>query len=127
MTGRSPTGEMIRLISLEEESRLLLRLRATLVWQMVRSMVTGSRLRLSLVVVLSGQFWAARDMVSVYVGVHDMSNFHVVLGRQVFVECREACRVNNDRVAALCAKHVGNTSFRRAKNLQTQYRIRHIR
>ncbi len=59
MTGRSPPGEMIRLISLEEESRLFLRLRATLVWQMVRSMVTGSRLRLSLVVVLSGLFWAA--------------------------------------------------------------------
>jgi ABC-2 type transport system permease protein len=59
MMGRAAPGESIRLITLEEESRLFLRLRIALVWQAVRSMVTGSRLRLSLVVVLSGLFWGA--------------------------------------------------------------------
>ena len=59
MNGRAAPHESIRLISQEEEARLFLRLRIALVWQAVRSMVTGSRLRLSLVIVLSGLFWAA--------------------------------------------------------------------
>ena len=59
MTRPAPVGESVRLISLDEESRLFLRLRITLVWQAVRSMLTGSRLRLSLVTLLSGLFWAA--------------------------------------------------------------------
>ena len=46
MIGRAAPGESIRLIGLEEEARLFLRLRISLVWQAVRSMVTGSRLRL---------------------------------------------------------------------------------
>lgn len=59
MIGRAAPGESIRLIRLEEEARLFLRLRISLVWQAVRSMVTGSRLRLSLVIVLSSLFWGA--------------------------------------------------------------------
>lgn len=59
MSGRAVSGEAVRLLSVDEEARLFLRLRATLVWETVRSMLTGSRLRLSLVVVLSGLFWAA--------------------------------------------------------------------
>lgn len=59
MNRPGPVGESVRLISLDEESRLFLRLRITLVWQAVRSMLTGSRLRLSLVTMLSGLFWAA--------------------------------------------------------------------
>jgi ABC-2 type transport system permease protein len=58
MSGRA-AGEVVRLLSLEAESRLFLRLRATLVWETLRSMLTGSRLRLSLVVLLSGLFWGA--------------------------------------------------------------------
>lgn len=59
MRGRAVAGAAVRLLSLDEEARLFLRLRVTLVWETVRSMLTGSRLRLSLVVVLSGLFWAA--------------------------------------------------------------------
>lgn len=59
MSGPAAPREAVRLLSLDEESRLFLRLRATLVWETIRSMVAGSRLRLSLVVVLSGLFWAA--------------------------------------------------------------------
>ena len=59
MTGRTVPPEAVRLLRLDEESRLFLRLRATLVWETVRSMVAGSRLRVSLVVLLSGLFWAA--------------------------------------------------------------------
>jgi ABC-2 type transport system permease protein len=59
MSGRAPAGETVRLLPFETEARLFLRLRATLVWETLRSMVTGSRLRLSLVVLLSGLFWGA--------------------------------------------------------------------
>ena len=59
MTGRAAPGESIRLISLEDEARLFLRLRIAIVRQAIRSMLTGSRLRLSLVIGLSGLFWAA--------------------------------------------------------------------
>jgi ABC-2 type transport system permease protein len=43
----------------EEESRHFLRLRITLIWETLRAMLSGARLRLSLVVLLSGLFWAA--------------------------------------------------------------------
>jgi ABC-2 type transport system permease protein len=59
MSGPTAPREAVRLLTLDEESRLFLRLRATLVWETVRSMVVGSRLRLSLVVMLSGLFWGA--------------------------------------------------------------------
>ena len=48
MSGPTAPREAVRLLTLDEESRLFLRLRATLVWETVRSMVVGSRLRLSL-------------------------------------------------------------------------------
>ena len=56
MRGRVVAGEAVRLLSLDEEARLFLRLRATLAWETVRSMLRDARLRLSLVVVLSGLF-----------------------------------------------------------------------
>lgn len=59
MTTRSATPDAVRLLSFEDESRLFMRLRATLAWETVRSMLTDARLRLTLVVVLSGLFWAA--------------------------------------------------------------------
>jgi ABC-2 type transport system permease protein len=59
MTTRSVTPDAVRLLSFEDESRLFMRLRATLAWETVRSMLTDARLRLTLVVVLSGLFWAA--------------------------------------------------------------------
>ena len=59
MTIRSVTPDAVRLLSFEDESRLFMRLRATLAWETVRSMLTDARLRLTLVVVLSGLFWAA--------------------------------------------------------------------
>ena len=46
MSGLPAPREAVRLLSLDEESRLFLRLRATLVWETIRSMVVGSRLRL---------------------------------------------------------------------------------
>jgi ABC-2 type transport system permease protein len=49
----------VRLLSIDAESRLFMRLRATLAWETVRSMLSDARLRLSLVVVLSVMFWAA--------------------------------------------------------------------
>jgi ABC-2 type transport system permease protein len=51
--------EATRLLSLEQEGRLFFRLRATLIWETLRSMATGSRLRFSLVAALSVLFWAA--------------------------------------------------------------------
>ncbi len=59
MSGRAVAVESVRLLSEEEESRLFLRLRATVAWETLRSMVSFARLRLTLVVVLSGIFWAA--------------------------------------------------------------------
>ncbi len=59
MSGRAVPGACVRLLSVEEESRLFLRLRATVAWETLRSMLSFSRLRLSLVVVLSALFWAS--------------------------------------------------------------------
>jgi ABC-2 type transport system permease protein len=59
MTPRTPPHDTVRLLSFEAESRLFLRLRATLAWETLRSMLADSRLRLTLVVILSGMFWAA--------------------------------------------------------------------
>jgi len=50
---------IVRLLSFEAESRLFMRLRATLAWETVRSMLTDARLRLSIVTLLSGLFWGA--------------------------------------------------------------------
>ncbi len=58
MSGRGAAAA-VRLLSIEEESRNFLRLRATLAWETLQSMLTYARLRLSLVVLLSGLFWAS--------------------------------------------------------------------
>ena len=58
MSGRRPAAA-VRLLSIEEESRHFLALRATVAWETLRSMFTYARLRLSLVVLLSGLFWAS--------------------------------------------------------------------
>jgi len=50
-------GESCRMIEVEAESRVFSRLRATIAWQTLRSMVSGARLRLALVVLLSAIFW----------------------------------------------------------------------
>ena len=59
MSGRAPLPDAVRLLSFEDESRLFVKLRATLAWETIRSMLSDARLRLSLVVLLSGMFWAA--------------------------------------------------------------------
>jgi ABC-type sulfate transport system permease subunit len=59
VSGRAPPLEAVRLLSFEDESRLFVKLRATLAWETIRSMLSDARLRLSLVVLLSGLFWAA--------------------------------------------------------------------
>ncbi|MFM8733814.1 MAG: putative ABC transporter permease subunit [Pirellulales bacterium] len=51
--------DTVRLLPFDAEARLFLRLRATLAWETVRSMLTESRLRLTLVVLLSGMFWGS--------------------------------------------------------------------
>jgi ABC-2 type transport system permease protein len=56
---RAPPPDAVRLLSFEDEARLFMRLRGTLAWETVRSMLSDSRLRLTLVVLLSGMFWAA--------------------------------------------------------------------
>ena len=58
MSGRGRAAA-VRPLSIEEESRHFLRLRATVAWETLRSMFTYARLRLSLVVLLSGLFWAS--------------------------------------------------------------------
>jgi ABC-2 type transport system permease protein len=58
VSGRA-AGAAVRLLSIEEESRNFLRLRATVAWETLQAMLTYARLRLSLVVLLSGLFWAA--------------------------------------------------------------------
>jgi len=52
-------SDTVRLLSHEAESAVFLRLRATLAWQTLRSMLATSRLRLVLVIVLSGLFWGS--------------------------------------------------------------------
>ncbi len=59
MTGRAVPSAAVRLLSPDEEARLFVRLRVTLIWETVRGMLVGSRLRLSLVVLLSLLFWFA--------------------------------------------------------------------
>jgi len=59
MTPRPAPSDTVRYLSFDAESRLFLRLRATLAWETLRSMLADSRLRLTLVAVLSGLFWAA--------------------------------------------------------------------
>ena len=58
MSGRSPSAA-VRVLSIEEEARRFLRLRATVAWETLGSMFAFARLRLSLVVLLSGLFWAS--------------------------------------------------------------------
>jgi len=59
MTGRCPQSEACQLIPIEREMRLFSRLRATIAWETIRSMIAGARLRLALVTLLSLVFWAA--------------------------------------------------------------------
>ena len=59
MSGRPIPREAVRLLPFDDESRLFLRLRATLAWETLRAMLTESRLRISLVAVLSAMFWAS--------------------------------------------------------------------
>lgn len=59
MNGRAVPSAAVHLLSQDEEARLFLRLRVTLIWETVRGMLAGSRLRLSLVVLLSLLFWVA--------------------------------------------------------------------
>lgn len=51
--------DAVRLLPYEAEARVFLRLRATLAWETVRSMLADSRLRLTLVILLSGMFWGS--------------------------------------------------------------------
>ncbi|NBW96204.1 MAG: hypothetical protein EBR28_05640 [Planctomycetia bacterium] len=53
----SHTASCCRLLTAEAESGVLLRLRSRVAWAICRSMLTNARLRLSLVVLLSGMFW----------------------------------------------------------------------
>jgi len=62
MAGRSVReshSESCRLTPVEVESRVFSRLRATIAWQTLRSMFSGARLRLALVVLLSIVFWVS--------------------------------------------------------------------
>ncbi len=49
----------VRPLPADAESRVFLRLRATLAWHTLRGMLATARLRLSLVVILSAMFWAS--------------------------------------------------------------------
>ncbi|MFN9367494.1 MAG: putative ABC transporter permease subunit [Planctomycetia bacterium] len=64
MNTASPPGTAVRLLAPETEARLLLRLRATIAWQTLRSLFAVARLRMSLAVVLSGIFWGAIFLLS---------------------------------------------------------------
>ena len=55
----SVLSDTVRLLSSDAESAVFLRLRAVLAWQMLRSMLSHSRLRLVLVIVLSALFWGS--------------------------------------------------------------------
>jgi len=52
-------GRVTALLSPDAESRLFFRLRTTLAWHTLRGMLANARLRLGLVAVLSGLFWAS--------------------------------------------------------------------
>jgi ABC-2 type transport system permease protein len=64
MKGSVPAGGFVRLLSTEAEARLLLRLRATLAWETLRSLFGVARLRMSLAAVLSCIFWGAIFVLS---------------------------------------------------------------
>ncbi len=53
------TAQSCRLLSIDEESRLFLRLRAQVAWSSLWSMLSSARLRLSLVILLSAMFWGS--------------------------------------------------------------------
>jgi len=59
MNDGCPSAGGVRLLANEAEARLLLRLRATVAWETLRSLLTMARLRLSLAAVLSCVFWVA--------------------------------------------------------------------
>ena len=59
MAGRGTHSESCRLLSLEAESRAFSRLRSTIAWETLRSMMSAARLRLALVVLLSMVFWGS--------------------------------------------------------------------
>lgn len=52
-------GPAAALLTVDAESRLFLRLRATIAWHTLRGMLSSARLRLGLVAVLSAMFWAS--------------------------------------------------------------------
>lgn len=52
-------GNAVRLLEVEPEARLLLRLRATIAWETLRSLFGLARLRLCLATGLSCLFWVA--------------------------------------------------------------------
>jgi hypothetical protein len=52
-------GSAVRLVPPDAEARVFLRMRAAIAWHTLRSMLSSARLRLALVVVLSGMFWAS--------------------------------------------------------------------
>jgi ABC-2 type transport system permease protein len=58
LPGGSP-AQSCRLLSIDAESRLLLRLRAQVAWASLRTMLSSARLRLSLVILLSAMFWGS--------------------------------------------------------------------
>jgi ABC-2 type transport system permease protein len=58
-SGRGPQSESCRLLSVDAESRVFSRLRGTIAWETLRSMLSGARLRLALVVLLSAVFWGS--------------------------------------------------------------------
>ena len=53
------SGAAVRLLGSEAESRLFLRLRATIAWATLRWMLANARLRLALVALLSAMFWGS--------------------------------------------------------------------
>jgi ABC-2 type transport system permease protein len=59
MPGRHLPVESVRLLSADQEGRVLLGVRTKIAWHTIRGMLTVARLRLSLVILLSGLFWAA--------------------------------------------------------------------
>lgn len=58
LSGGSP-AQSCRILSIDAESRLFLRLRAQVAWASLRTMLSTARLRLSLVVLLSAMFWCS--------------------------------------------------------------------
>jgi ABC-2 type transport system permease protein len=59
MSKRAAQSETCRLVSVDVESRVFSRLRATIAWETLRSMLAGARLRLAVVVLLSTVFWGS--------------------------------------------------------------------